>query len=109
VCLGIGKLSSGGELDNRYFFNGCLIVLIGVLGTSGVVNLVMHLMPFGIYLSMLLFYPFCLLINWIKQIQSQLRLENKNEITLFLSIVAIAFILWLFLLGIGVKIYERVN
>lgn len=109
VCLGFGKLSLRGEMDNDRFLYGCLFVVIGILCTSGTAILVMHLTPFGIYLPMLLFYPLLLLIRRLEQLQEQLKPEVMNEIALALSIAAIAFLLWLLLLGIGVKIYEKVT
>lgn len=108
VCLGFAKLSSRGEMANGRFLSGCLMVFIGILCTSGVAILVMHLTPYGIYLPMILFYPLHLLMKWLEQLRGQWKPGNYNDVTFTLLMAGIAFVLWLLLLRIGVKIYEKV-
>ncbi|MDF2905628.1 MAG: hypothetical protein K0R34_949 [Herbinix sp.] len=109
VCLGFGNLSTRGEMNDSRFYGVNLIVLVGILTTSGAAILVMHLIALGIYLPMLLFYPLHLLAKWLEHIYYQLQPTVFTELTLTISVAAIAFILWLILLPIGVKIYEKVN
>ncbi len=109
VCLWLGRFAVRGEMESRCFLYGCLFVLIGVLATSGAAILLMHLAPWGLYLSMLLFYPLMLHNRQLEQFTSQFILTGSNEIIYVIQIIAIAFTLWLLLLGIGVKIYEKVT
>lgn len=108
LCLGLGKLSSRGEMENSRFLNGCLIVFIGILITSGVSILVIHLTPFGVYIPMILFYPLLTLMIWLESLGEQRKLTEYYQVALSLSIAAIAVLLWLLLLWVGIKIYEKV-
>lgn len=109
LCLGIGGLAARGAMNDRLFLYGGLTVLIGIMSTSGMAILFIHLAPAGIYLSMLFYYPLYLLVKWLEPVEAGRWFTNTWNITLVLSIAGMFMLLWLLLLCIGVRLYERIN
>lgn len=109
ASLGLGYFGCHGELDQSRIISSFLMVLISILFTSGVAIIVMHLMPLGIYLSLLLYFPLSFLAGWLEQLPAKSDSILLNEYVAAGYIGLITIIVWMLLLWIGVKIYEKVS
>ncbi len=109
ACLGLGYFGSRGGISNSQVIESLLVVYIGVLLTSGVAILVMHTMPLGIYFSMLLYYPLTLFAGSLEKILNKNSQNVGSVYAGVLLIVVLIAIIWLFLLWVGGKIYEKVS
>jgi hypothetical protein len=109
ICLWLGSFTAHGEMDRSRYLGCNLLVFISILCTSGVILLVMHLMPMGIYFSLISYYPLSLLAKGMKLVHQQSGWFDYGETSLSLICAIFTFVLWLLLLWLGVKIYERVD
>lgn len=108
-CLGLGYVGNKGEMDDSRIIGSMLLVYIAILLTSGLSILVMHTMPLGIYLSMLLYFPLIFFARILEKILEMKMYNIGNESFAILFIGLITTMLWACLLWIGVKVFERVT
>lgn len=109
LCLILGYYGSRGQIDNRDIIGTLMTVCISIMLTSGVTLLVMHRMPFGVYLPMLLYAPLAVCDTFFqKLLWEQINGRVNLLITIFV-ILTITTLIWFILLWIGTKIYEQVN
>ncbi len=106
-CLGLGYLASNWVMDISRFIGGLLLVYASILLTSGMAILVMHFAPLGLYAALLLFYPLTLMAKALEHIHSQLNLTQSKEAGFAVITAAGIFIVWILMLWLGVKIYEK--
>lgn len=106
VSLGLGAMSSHGEMDSSRLIGGCLLVYSSILLTSGMIILVMHFTPLGLYAALLLYYPLTLMARAMEYLHSQPGITQTAEIGLGMLAAFGVFILWLLMLWLGVKIYH---
>ncbi|MHB8130669.1 MAG: hypothetical protein ACYDEX_16890 [Mobilitalea sp.] len=108
-CLVLGYFGNKGEMDSSRIIGGMLMVYIAILMTSGISILVMHTMPLGIYLSMLLYFPLIYFARMLEKILEMKMYNLGNESFAILLIGLITTAVWVLLLWIGVKVFERVT
>ncbi len=109
ACLELGYMTSNWKMDTSRFIGGILVALISILLTSGTILLVMHFTPLGLYAALLLYYPITLLARAMEYIHSQLSLTQMDEIGFAFLAAGGVFAIWLLLLWLGVKIYEKIS
>jgi hypothetical protein len=110
ACLGLGYFGNRGHIEASRIIAGLLLVYVGILLTSGTAILVMHLMPFGIYLSMLLYLPLMLFsIALEKLLNGRLTVFGWNSVIIVSAIVLTILILWMLMLWVGKIIYEKIH
>lgn len=109
TCLGLGYIGSRGGIGSSKLLVSLLLVYISILLTSGTIIIVMHVMPLGIYLAMLLYFPFLLFTPAIEGIFSG-PYESTGKLLLYaFPVLLITAALWLALLWLGKAVYERIN
>ncbi len=109
VSLYFGYYGNRGQLDIIRVIGCLMTVFIGVLLTSGTCLLVMHTMPLGVYLAMILYLPLFLGMGIFEKVLiGEAYVLVSIPVTLFL-IVIMVMLLWMLLLWIGVKIFEKVG
>lgn len=109
ACLGLGYLGSRGGMPGSTAIGGLLMVYISILLTSGVSIVVMHTMPMGIYLSMILYFPLFLFSGVLEKLLTLKAYTIGNiYLTVFL-IILVTTALWLALLWIGKLVYEKIS
>jgi hypothetical protein len=109
ACLGLGYLGSQGQVDQYRVLGSMLIVFIGILLTSGVIINVMHAMPLGIYFAMFLIFPLIYLIKYLDKVLVTRTFILDNLYLTITVIVFITIIIWLLLLWLAGKVYEKIK
>ena len=108
ACLGLGYFGNRGNMETERVVISLLTVTISILLTSGTAILVMHAMPLGIYLPMILLIPLISLTGRIQELSEQNQYFHEHIGVVSALIIMITAVLWGVLLWIGVKIYEKV-
>lgn len=107
ACLGLGYLTSHWEMDTSRFIGGFLLVYTSILLTSGMVILVMHFAPLGLYAALLVFFPLTLIAKAMEHIHTKLNLAQVEEWGFAAIASAGIFVIWILMLWLGIKIYEK--
>lgn len=102
-----GYYGNRGQLDWERMIGGLLTLTISILLTSGFSVVSMHLMPMGIYLSLLLYLP----LSFGAAFLHNLLYENQYIfhsvlVTIYLLLLSV-ILLWGVLLWLGLKVFER--
>jgi hypothetical protein len=109
ACLGLGYMTSNWEMEPSRWVGGFLMVYTSILLTSGMAVIVMHIKSLGLYLSLLLYYPLTLIAKAMEHIHSQLNLNQMDEVGLAALVAVGIFIIWILMLWLAVKIYEKIT
>jgi len=109
LCLGLGYYGNMGRMDAIRILASLVVVILGVLVSSGTAILVMHITPLGVYLTMLLYLPLFYGMSYLGKILSQESLITMNAPVILCAMTIVVILLWMASLFAGVKIYEKVN
>lgn len=108
VCFGLGYYGNRGSMELGRVITGLLGVYMSILLTSGVAILLVHTMPLAIYLSIVTVIPLLPFLSWLHN-RIGWREITGNELLALGLVMCITASLWLALLWIGGKVYEKVN
>lgn len=108
LSLGVGYYGSNGNVDGMRVLESLLMVGAGVLISSGICLLVMHVMPYGVFLTMLAYLPLSIAAEQFATIMVGRDLDVISLSALVILIIVMTIMIWLLLLWAGVKLYERI-
>lgn len=107
-CLGFGYLGNRLHMNKVRVVGILLMVVLGIILTSGIAILVMHISPYTVYLPMLFVFPIALITKpWVNKLDKMF--IGWKELIIYVSIILVLIsAVWLLLLWLGGKIYEKI-